>query len=106
MEEKASKAPLVEMGRPRKTTISVKKIELHPVAFRSLQILEAKGRHGNRIQDIIVNLLNDRLKQLETDGGLDEQRTDGTAIPFPQSTSSETDAATASATPLPRKTSA
>jgi hypothetical protein len=50
--------------------------------------------------------VNDRLKQLETEGELDQQRTDTTAIPFPQSTSSETDAATASAAPSPRKTSA
>lgn len=106
MADSASKTPRVVMGRPPKSTISLKKIELHPAAFRSLQILEAKGRHGNRIQDIVVNFVNDRLKQLETAGELDEQRLDPTAIPFPNPSSSETDVATASATPPNRRTSA
>jgi len=69
-------------GRKPKTTRSMK-IELHPKAYHWLEILFAKGRFGNCLEDVPVHLLNGCFKQLLQDGELMEQTAVEGAIPFP-----------------------
>ena len=69
-------------GRKPKSTRSLR-IEIHPKAYRWLEILYAKGRFGNSVEDVVVFLINERFKQLLQEGELMEPTKLEGAIPFP-----------------------
>jgi hypothetical protein len=69
-------------GRKPKSTRSMR-IEVHPKAYAWLEVLYAKGRFGNSVEDVVIYLLNERLKQLLNEGELIEPTTVEGAIPFP-----------------------
>jgi hypothetical protein len=58
-------------------------IKLLPLQISWLEQLFAKGRFGSSVEDVAVNLLNDRFKQLFQEGELNEQPLVGGTIPFP-----------------------
>lgn len=69
-------------GRKPKKTRTLK-IELHSQAYSWLEFLHAKGRFGNSVQNVALNLLDHRFKQLLQEGELYEVHPSGNAIPFP-----------------------
>ena len=69
-------------GRKPKSTRSLR-IEIHPKAYRWLEMLYAKGRFGNSVEDVVVFLMNERFKQLLQEGELMESTKLKGAIPFP-----------------------
>lgn len=76
------RTPGAKLGRPPKPTRALT-IELHPRAYAWLEVLRDKGRFGNSVENVAIDLLNDRFKQLLQEGELFEGPFPGTAIPFP-----------------------
>ena len=71
------------MSRPRKQTLPIT-IELLPRHKEWLATLLSKTHYGNSIEQIALNLLNDRFKQLQEQGELlDSSTSNTTPIPFP-----------------------
>jgi hypothetical protein len=69
-------------GRKPKVTRTIK-IEVHPKAYDWFEALCSRGPFGASIEDVVVNLLNDRLKQLLEKGEIVETPALAGAIPFP-----------------------
>ena len=62
-------------------------VELLPRHYQWLQTLLGKTHYGNSVEEIALNLLNDRFKQLLEQGELAGETLAPTAIPFPNSDS-------------------
>ena len=75
------------MSRPRKTTKPIT-LQILPRHREWLECLLDKTHYGNSIEDIALNLLNERFKQLQKLGELPQRTAGAPPILFPANQSS------------------